>query len=235
MSRADVAVLVLDAADGLTAQDEHVAGYALDEGIGLVVAINKWDLVEKDEDTFDEYVAEIRREAPFLDVAPIVAISAKTGQRVGRVLEAALEIAAERRRRIPTAGAQRLAARGDLAPAAADRPRQAPRFFYATQAAIEPPTFVLFANGAAARSTSATGATSRTGCARRSGSPARRSASCIRERRASDRSAAVRRQRRPRKGGKAHSGPRRRKGAKAGHSATPQAAARNASRRRKQR
>jgi GTP-binding protein len=148
VTRADVAVLVVDAQDGLTAQDDHVAGYALEEGTGVVIAINKWDVVEKDEDTFDEYAAEIRREAPFLDIAPIVAISAKTGQRVGRVLEAALEIAAERRRRIPTS-----ALNSWLRDASARRPAptvrgKQPRFFYATQVAIEPPTFVLFASEA---------------------------------------------------------------------------------------
>ena len=148
VTRADVAVLVVDAQDGLTAQDDHVAGYALEEGTGVVIAINKWDVVEKDEDTFDEYASEIRREAPFLDIAPIVAISAKTGQRVGRVLEAALEIAAQRRRRIPTA-----ALNSWLREASARRPAptvrgKQPRFFYATQVAIDPPTFVLFASEA---------------------------------------------------------------------------------------
>ncbi len=101
VSRADVAVLVLDASEGMTSQDAHVAGYALEEGIGVVVALNKWDLVEKDENTFDEYVADLRRDAPFLSFAPIVSISAKTGQRVERVIEAALDHAAERRRRVP--------------------------------------------------------------------------------------------------------------------------------------
>jgi GTP-binding protein len=148
VSRADVVVLVVDAQDGLTAQDDHVAGYALEEGTGLIVAINKWDIIEKDEDTFDEYASDIRREAPFLDIAPIVAISAKTGQRVGRVLESALEIAAERRRRIPTS-----ALNSWLRDASARRPAPSvrgkqPRFFYATQVAIEPPTFVLFASEA---------------------------------------------------------------------------------------
>ena len=148
VTRADVAVLVVDAQDGLTAQDDHVAGYALEEGTGLVIAINKWDIIEKDEDTFDEYASEIRREAPFLDIAPIVAISAKTGQRVGRVLEAALEIAAERRRRIPTS-----ALNAWLRDATARRPAPSVRgkqgrFFYATQVASEPPTFVLFASEA---------------------------------------------------------------------------------------
>src|SRR3954471_16904960 len=149
VSRADVAVLVIDATEGLTAQDAHVAGYAVEEGIGLVVAINKWDLVEdKTQSTFDEYVVELRRDAPFLGFAPIVSMSAKTGQRVERVLEAALEIAAERRRRIPTAALNAwLPDVTQRRPASTVRGKQ-PRFFYATQVQIEPPTFVLFANGA---------------------------------------------------------------------------------------
>jgi GTPase len=149
VTRADIAVLVVDAQDGLTAQDSHVAGYALEEGTGLVVAINKWDLVEKDEHTFDEYAARIRRDAPFLDLAPIIAISAKSGLRVERVLEAALEIAAERRRRIPTAAVNAWLREVTLRrPAPTVRGRQ-PRFFYGAQVASAPPTFVLFASGAA--------------------------------------------------------------------------------------
>ena len=149
VSRADVAVLVLDAPEGLTAQDAHVAGYALDEGIGLVLAVNKWDLVEeKTHSTFDEYVTQLRRDAPFLSFAPIISISAKTHQRVERVLEAALEIAAERRRRVPTAALNAwLREVTQRRPPPNARGRQ-PRFFYATQVQAEPPTFVLFANGA---------------------------------------------------------------------------------------
>ncbi len=148
VSRSDVAVLVLDAADGLTAQDAHVAGYALDEGIGLVVAINKWDVIEKEEHTFDEYVAVLRQEAPYLAFAPIISISAKTGQRVERIVGAALEIAAERRRRIPTAALNAwLRDVTQRRPAPTVRGKQT-RFFYATQVQIEPPTFVLFANEA---------------------------------------------------------------------------------------
>ena len=74
IARADVAVLVLDAVDGLTAQDAHVAGYVVEEGKGLVVAINKWDALEKTDKTFDQYVKQLRRDAPFLDIAPIVSI-----------------------------------------------------------------------------------------------------------------------------------------------------------------
>ncbi len=145
LGRADVCVLVLDAQDGLAAQDAHVAGYVVDEGVGLVLAINKWDLVEKDDKTFEEYIARIRQEAPFLHFAPVVAISALTGQRAGRVLDEALLVATERRRRIPTATLNKVlseAVARHQPPAVKGR---RPRFYYATQATIEPPTFVLFA------------------------------------------------------------------------------------------
>ncbi len=118
---------MIDAVEGLTAQDAHVAGYVVDEGKGLVVAVNKWDLVEEKTDrTFDQYVEWIRNEAPFLDFAPIVSISAKTGQRVGRVLEAAVEIWAERRRRIPTGELNRVLMAATRADAAAPGARPAP-------------------------------------------------------------------------------------------------------------
>ena len=149
VSRADVAVLVLDATDGLTAQDAHVAGYVVDDGAGLVVAVNKWDLVEKDPHTFDEYSARIRRDAPFIHFAPIVAISAKSGQRVGRVLEGALEIAAERRRRVPTSALNALLREATFRQQPPMVRNRRPSIYYATQVAIEPPTFVFFAGGAA--------------------------------------------------------------------------------------
>ncbi len=151
LSRADVVVLVIDAVEGLTSQDAHVAGYAVEEGKGLVVAVNKWDLVEdKTDRTFDQYTEWIRNEVPFLDFAPIVSISAKTGQRVGRVLEAAIDIWAERRRRIPTGELNRmLLAATERTPPPPVRGKR-PKLFYATQAAIAPPTFVFFASDASA-------------------------------------------------------------------------------------
>jgi GTPase len=148
IGRADVCVLVLDAQDGLTSQDAHVAGYVVDDGVGLVLAINKWDLVEKDEKTFEEYVARIRRQAPFLHFAPVMAISALTGQRVGRVLDEALKIAVERRRRVPTAQLNKVLSDAVARHQPAAVKGRRPRFYYATQATIEPPTFVLFAGEA---------------------------------------------------------------------------------------
>jgi GTP-binding protein len=151
LSRADVAVLVIDAVEGLTAQDAHVAGYVVEEGKGLVVAVNKWDLVaDKTDRTFDQYVEWIRNEVPFLDFAPIVSISAKTGQRVGRVLEAAIDIWGERRKRIPTGELNRvLTGAVDRTPPPPVHGHR-PRLFYATQAAVAPPTFVFFASNASA-------------------------------------------------------------------------------------
>jgi GTP-binding protein len=151
LSRADIAVLVIDAVEGLTSQDAHVAGYIIEEGKGLVIAVNKWDLVEEKTDrTFDQYVEWIRTEVPFLDFAPIVSISAKTGQRVGRVLEAAIDIWGERRKRISTGELNRvLMTATERTPPPPVRGHR-PKLFYATQAAVAPPTFVFFASDASA-------------------------------------------------------------------------------------
>jgi GTP-binding protein len=151
LSRADVAVLVVDAVEGLTSQDAHVAGYVIEEGKGLVVAVNKWDLVEdKTDRTFDQYTEWIRNEVPFLDFAPIISISAKTGQRVGRVLETAIDIWGERRKRISTGALNRvLIAATERTPPPPVRGHR-PKLFYATQAAVAPPTFVFFASDASA-------------------------------------------------------------------------------------
>ncbi len=150
IARADVAVLVIDAVEGLTAQDAHVAGYVVEEGRGLVIAVNKWDLVEdKTDRTFTQYTEWIRNEVPFLEFAPIVSISAKTGQRVGKVLELAIDIWGERRKRITTGELNRVlrAAVERQSPPVVKGRR--PKVFYGTQAAVAPPTFVFFANDAA--------------------------------------------------------------------------------------
>jgi GTP-binding protein len=149
IARADVAILVLDAVDGLTAQDAHVAGYVVEEGKGLVVAINKWDLLEdKTDRSFDEYVRSIRQEVPFLDFAPVISVSAKTGQRVGRVLEAAVDVWGERRKRISTGELNRLLGEATQRQTPPLVKNKRPKIFYGTQAAVAPPTFVIFAREA---------------------------------------------------------------------------------------
>ena len=150
IARCDVAVLVIDAVEGLTAQDAHVAGYVVEEGRGLVIAVNKWDLVEdKTDKTFAQYSEWIRSEVPFLEFAPIVSISAKTGQRVGKVLELAIDIWGERRKRVSTGELNRVlraAVERQQPPVVKGR---RPKVFYGTQAGVAPPTFVFFANDAA--------------------------------------------------------------------------------------
>ncbi len=149
ISRADVAILVIDAVEGLTSQDAHIAGYVVEEGKGLLVVVNKWDLLaEKTDRTFDQYVDWIRHDAPFLDFAPVISISSKTGQRLDRVLEAAVDIWGERRKRISTGELNRLvsvAAERQAVPMVKGR---RPKLFYATQVAVAPPTFVFFAREA---------------------------------------------------------------------------------------
>ncbi len=146
ITRADVAVLVLDAADGLTAQDAHVAGYVIEEGRGLVIAVNKWDIVEdKTHKSFDEFVTTLRRELAFIDYAPIVSISAKTGQRVQKILEMAVDVWGERRKRISTGELNRLVRDAvERTPPAMVHGKRA-KIRYATQAGVAPPTFVFFA------------------------------------------------------------------------------------------
>ena len=146
ISRADVAVLVLDAVDGLTAQDAHVAGYVVEEGRGLVVAVNKWDLVEdKTDRTFDEYVdgSGARRRSSTSRRSSRSA--PRPGSGSSRVLELAVDIGGERRQRIPTGELNRLvSAAVERQPPPIVHGRR-PKLFYATQVAVEPPTFVFFA------------------------------------------------------------------------------------------
>jgi len=121
----------------------------VDAGKGLVLAINKWDLVQdKTDKTFDQYVTWIQRDAPFLDFAPAVSISAKTGQRVERVLELAVDVWGERRKRIGTGELNRLLTEAVARQAPPPVKNRRPRLYYATQAGIEPPTFIFFANDA---------------------------------------------------------------------------------------
>ncbi|MCS6801579.1 MAG: ribosome biogenesis GTPase Der [Chloroflexota bacterium] len=146
VSRADVVLLVIDAAEGITAQDMHVASYALEADKGFVIVVNKWDLIEKDTYTADRYTEQVRHAFKFLPDPPVVFISALTGQRVPRVLEAALQVYDRRQQRIPTARLNQIFAEAQAAhPPPHVRGKQF-RIYYATQPEVNPPTFVLFVN-----------------------------------------------------------------------------------------
>ncbi len=146
IERADVAVVMIDATEGYTAQDAHVVGHVLEAAKGIVLVLNKWDALEKDGHTADDWLKTLRREAPYLAWADIVFASALTGQRVERILHEARRVAEERFRRIPTGELNRLVTDAVRAhPPAHVRNRQ-PKILYATQVAIGPPTFVIFVN-----------------------------------------------------------------------------------------
>ncbi len=146
IDRADVAVLIVDATELLAAQDAHVAGYVQDEAKGMVVAVNKWDLVPKESHTMAQFERLIRNEFKFMPYVPIVFISAKSGQRVENVLDLALQIAEERKKRIPT-GVLNDAVRRMLAEHQTPSSRgKILKVFYVTQVAVNPPTFVAWVN-----------------------------------------------------------------------------------------
>jgi GTP-binding protein len=148
IDRADVAVLVLDASEGIIAQDMHIAGYVLDAGKGVIVAINKWDLVKKGERNTEEYTKMVRESLNFMDYVPVVFVSAKTGQRVPKILDAAMDIKAERIRRVPTKMLNDLMQKIAVTHNPPTGGGKVLRIYYATQAEVEPPTFVFFANDA---------------------------------------------------------------------------------------
>jgi len=147
IEQADVAVLVIDSTEGATDQDAAIAGEADRAGAGIVIVANKWDLMKgRGPDfskTFDE---NLRRQLKFLDYAPILHISAATGERTGKVLEAIDTIAEARTRRIPTAELNRFLQAVTAVHPPASPGRKHVRILYAAQTAVAPPTFVFFTN-----------------------------------------------------------------------------------------
>ena len=146
LKRADVALLLIDATEGITAQDTHIAGMLVEEMSSVVVLVNKWDAVEKDSYTINEYTAQLQYALNFLPYVPILFISAQTGQRVNKVLETVKEVYDARYERIPTGQLNKLMrdAVGRHPPPQKGGIRI--KFMYATQAAVDPPTFVFFVN-----------------------------------------------------------------------------------------
>jgi GTP-binding protein len=146
IDRADVAVVMTDATEGYTAQDAHVVGHVLEAGKGIVLVINKWDVVEKDGHTADEWLKVLRREAPYLAWADIVFASAMTGQRMERILREARRVADERYRRVPTADLNRVVMDAVRAHPPSHVRNRLGKVLYATQVSVAPPTFVIFVN-----------------------------------------------------------------------------------------
>ncbi|CAA9558192.1 MAG: GTP-binding protein EngA [uncultured Thermomicrobiales bacterium] len=146
IDRADVVLLLIDATEDFTAQDLHIAGYVEEQKKGLVIVVNKWDLVEKDSTTMDTYRERARIQLDFLPYAPLVFISAKLGQRVGQVIDTALTVIKEREKRVSTAALNKMLKDAVAKHQPPSRPGKWVKFFYATQADVAPPTFIFFCN-----------------------------------------------------------------------------------------
>jgi GTP-binding protein len=146
IDRADVSLLVVDATSGVTAQDTHIAGFILDSWKSAVVVVNKWDAIAKDTYTMDDFTRQVRQELNFMDYVPVLFISAKTGQRVDKVLPLALRVQEERLVRLSTSHLNQIMQDAqDRHPAPSHAGRQF-RIYYGTQVRSDPPTFLLYVN-----------------------------------------------------------------------------------------
>ena len=146
MERSDVAMLVMDARDGITAQDRHIAGYVVEAGRGIVLVLNKWDLLTAEEKEEKVWRKRLRDAFDFAAWAPVAYVSAKTGQRVTQPLEVALEVVEERRRRVATPELNRWLRSVLAAREIPTRKGKRLNVLFVTQAESTTPTFVFFVN-----------------------------------------------------------------------------------------
>ena len=148
IERSDVCVIMIDGTDGFTEQDSKVAGLALEAGKACIIAVNKWDIVEKDGKTMDAYRKSLMKDFSFMSFAPIIFISAKTGQRLDRLFELIKYVHAQNTMRISTGKLNDILAEATArVQPPTDKGRRL-KIFYITQASTKPPTFVCFCNRA---------------------------------------------------------------------------------------
>ena len=146
VERADVVVLVIDATEGITEQDAKIAGIAHDRGRGMLIAVNKWDLIEKDNNTVKEYTKKIRNILSFMPYAEIIFISAETGQRIPRLFDELEIIIQNHSLRVATGVLNEILAEAvAMQQPPSDKGRRL-KIFYITQVSVKPPAFVIFVN-----------------------------------------------------------------------------------------
>ncbi|HEK4848295.1 TPA: ribosome biogenesis GTPase Der [Clostridioides difficile] len=146
VDRADVVLIVIDALEGVTEQDTKVAGIAHDEGKGCIFVINKWDLIEKDNKTMSNYTKDIKEKFPFMMYAPIVFVSAKTNQRMNKILDTVEYVSNEHSKRISTSALNEVIGEAVmLNQPPSDKGRRL-KIYYVTQTDIRPPKITLFIN-----------------------------------------------------------------------------------------
>jgi GTP-binding protein len=146
IERSDVVTLLIDATEGVFAQDTHIAGMILDKLKSVIVIVNKWDAVQKETETMHNFTQHVRTELNFMDYVPILFISAKTGQRVGQVIPTALQIQEERLRRISTSDLNRVIRDSLDAHAPPSKAGKRLKIYYGSQVRTDPPTFLFHVN-----------------------------------------------------------------------------------------
>ncbi|MEE0927788.1 MAG: ribosome biogenesis GTPase Der, partial [Acutalibacteraceae bacterium] len=148
IERSDVCVIMIDGTDGFTEQDSKVAGLALEQGKACIIAVNKWDIVEKDGKTMDSYRKSLMKDFSFMPFAPIIFISAKTGQRLDRLFELIKYVHEQNTMRISTGKLNDILAEATARVQPPSDKGKRLKIFYMTQASTKPPTFVCFCNRA---------------------------------------------------------------------------------------
>lgn len=148
IERSDVCVIMIDGTDGFTEQDSKVAGLALEEGKACIIAVNKWDIVEKDGQTMDNYRKKLMNDFSFMPYAPIIFISAKTGQRLERLFELINYVRTQNTMRISTGKLNDILADATARVQPPSDKGKRLKIYYITQASTCPPTFVCFCNNA---------------------------------------------------------------------------------------
>lgn len=146
IERADVVLLVIDAVEGISTQDAHIAGFVLEASKSVVVLVNKWDAVEKDSYTMNAYTDKIREELNFMSYVPLLFISARTGQRVEQVMPLALQVQEERLARLTTSQINQILMKAQDEHPAPSRSGRALKMYYGTQVRSDPPTFMIYVN-----------------------------------------------------------------------------------------
>ena len=148
INRADIVLLLLDANDEISTQDQRIASYAARNYKEIILIVNKWDLIEKDNSTIGKYIEKIRTELKFVEFAPVIFISALTGQRAHKIFELLLEVDEESKKRIPTSQLNKFLQKVTAKFPPAHSSGKHSMIYYCSQVKTQPPTFVFFCNNA---------------------------------------------------------------------------------------
>lgn len=148
VERCDVCIIMVDASEGISEQDARIAGYAHEEGKASIVCVNKWDLIEKDNSSVNKFTQEVRDKLSFMTYAPILFISAETGQRIDRIFELVTYVSNQNSMRLQTGVLNDCLAEAVMRVQPPSDKGKRLKLYYMTQVSVKPPTFVIFVNDA---------------------------------------------------------------------------------------